>query len=103
MDGIYLWNYQYLATPHIAYGQPHRGDYAHLSDIADPARLARLMGDVRDVLEHRIHTGIERCLERHDPNRWKMCTISASAGVQTHTVDTPARAEYSFLVTSKSP
>jgi len=41
-DGIYLWNYQYLATPHIAYGQPYPDDYAHLADIADPARLARL-------------------------------------------------------------
>ncbi len=41
-DGIYLWNYQYLDTPHIAYGQPHPEDYAHLADIADPARLARL-------------------------------------------------------------
>ena len=41
-DGIYLWNYHYLNTPHIAYGQPYPEDYGHLADIADPARLARL-------------------------------------------------------------
>ena len=40
-DGIYLWNYQYLNTPHIAYGQPCPEDYAHLADLADPERLAR--------------------------------------------------------------
>ena len=41
-DGIYLWNYQYLRTPHIAYGQPYPEEYAHLADLADPARLRRL-------------------------------------------------------------
>ena len=39
-DGIYLWNYQYLNTPHIAYGQPFAADYGHLADLADPVRLA---------------------------------------------------------------
>ena len=41
-DGIYLWNYQYLNTPHIAYGQPYPEDYGHLAAIANPAHLARL-------------------------------------------------------------
>ncbi len=41
-DGIYLWNYQYLDTPHIAYGQPYSEDYGHLADLANPARLAGL-------------------------------------------------------------
>ena len=35
-DGIYLWNYQYLRTPHIAYGQSHPEDHRHLSDIGSP-------------------------------------------------------------------
>ena len=39
-DGIYLWNYQYLNTPHISYGQPFAADYGHLADLADPAGLA---------------------------------------------------------------
>ena len=41
-DGIYLWNYQYLDTPHLAYGQPTPDDYTHLAELADPVRLARL-------------------------------------------------------------
>ena len=41
-DGIYLWNYQYLNTPHIAYGQPFAQDYDCLADLADPTRLAGL-------------------------------------------------------------
>jgi len=41
-DGLYLWNYQYLATPRIAFGHPHPEDYRHLDDMADPQNLARL-------------------------------------------------------------
>ena len=41
-DGIYLWNYQYLPTPHIACGQAAPEDYAHLPDLADPDRLRHL-------------------------------------------------------------
>ena len=41
-DGIYLWNYQYLNTNHIAYGQPFPEDYGHLAELADPARLSGL-------------------------------------------------------------
>jgi hypothetical protein len=41
-DGIYLWNYHYLKTPHIAYGQPQPDDYGHLADLADPKRLKGL-------------------------------------------------------------
>ena len=41
-DGIYLWNYQYLKTPHIAYGQPFPRDYGRLAELADPGRLAGL-------------------------------------------------------------
>lgn len=41
-DGIYLWNYHYMKTPHIAYGQPQPDDYGHLSDLGDPKRLKSL-------------------------------------------------------------
>ena len=41
-DGLYLWNYQYLPTPHVSYGQPNPEDYGHLWEIADPKVLKRM-------------------------------------------------------------
>ena len=41
-DGLYLWNYHYLPTPHITYGQPFPSEYRHLLDIAEPKKLQYL-------------------------------------------------------------